>query len=69
MTILNQMSVVMAGLIRSGAVLRFVYCMIRLQSAEQERDMYIKRSKNTVFFLILAECAWVLKELALYYYN
>lgn len=69
MAIINQMSVVMAGLIRSGAIMRVVYCMIRLQSAEQERDMYIKRAKNTVFFLILSECAWVLQSIALYYYS
>ncbi len=69
MTIINQMSVVMAGLIRSGAVLRFIYCMIRLQTAEQEREMYIKRAKNTVIFLVLAECAWVLQSVALYYYS
>lgn len=69
MTIINQMAVVMAGLIRTGSVLRFVYCMIRLQSAEGERDMYIKRAKNTVFFLILSECAWVLQNIALHYYS
>lgn len=63
------MSVVLAGLIRSGAILRFVYCMVRLQSADNEREMYIKRAKNTVAFLILSECAWVLQAIALHYYN
>lgn len=69
MTIIEQMSQVLAGLVRSGAILRFIFCMIRLQAAEGERDMYLKRAKNTVAFLILAECVWGLESIALHYYS
>lgn len=69
MTTLTEISNVVAGLIRSGAILRFIYCMIRLQSADTEKDMYTKRAKNTVFFMIIAECAWVIKDVAVHYYN
>lgn len=69
MTILNQMSVVIAGLIRSGAILRFIFCMIRLQAAEGDREMYQKRAKNTIIFMILAESVWVLQDIALHYYS
>lgn len=69
MDTINQLSVVVAGLIRTGSILRFMYCMIRLQGTDTEREMYIKRSKNTVCFLIIAECIWVIKDITLHYYS
>lgn len=69
MSTLQEISVVVAGLIRSGSILRFIYCMVRLQSAESEKDMYLKRARNTVMFMIIAECTWVIKDIAMHYYG
>lgn len=51
------------------AVIRFIYCMIRLQGAEEEQAQYKKRAINAVIFYIIAECIWQIKELVFYYYS
>ena len=56
-------------LIRAGAVFRFIYCMVRLQGAEEEQAQYKKRVKNTVMFYVMAECIWQIKEIVFYYYG
>ena len=68
MITLDDISMAVISLIRLGAVFRFVYCMVRLQSAEEEQARYKKRAKNTVVFYMIAECIWQVKELAFYYY-
>lgn len=52
-----------------GAGFRFVYCMVRLESAEEEATQYRKRAKNTVLFYIIAESIWQIKDIILYYYS
>ena len=69
MITLDDISMAVISLIRLGAVFRFVYCMVRLQSAEEEQARYKKRAKNTVVFYMIAECIWQVKELAFYYYG
>lgn len=66
---LDDISLVIISVIRLGAAFRFVYCMVRLQSAEEEQAQYKKRTKNTVLFYILAESVWNIKELVFYYYG
>lgn len=56
-------------LVRIGAVARFIYCMVRLQGAEEEAAQYKKRAKNTVLFYIIAESIWQIKDIILYYYQ
>lgn len=69
MMALDDISLVIISVIRLGAAFRFVYCMVRLQSAEEEQAQYKKRTKNTVLFYILAESVWNIKELVFYYYG
>lgn len=69
MMALDDISLVVISVVRLGAAFRFVYCMVRLQSAEEEQAQYKKRTKNTVLFYILAESVWNIKELVFYYYG
>jgi hypothetical protein len=66
---LDDVSIAIIGLIRTGAVFRFVYCMVRLQWAEEEQTQYRKRAKNTVLFYIMAESIWQIKDIVLFYYS
>ena len=69
MITLDDISMAVIALIRVGAVFRFIYCMVRLQGAEEEQTQYKKRVKNTVMFYVLAECIWQIKEIVFYYYG
>ncbi len=69
MVTMDDISTAIIMLVRIGAVARFIYCMIRLQAAEEQAAQYKKRAKNTVIFYIIAESIWQLKDLILYYYK
>ena len=69
MITLDDISMAVIVLIRAGAVFRFIYCMGRLQGAEEEQAQYKKRVKNTVMFYVMAECIWQIKEIVFYYYG
>ena len=69
MITLDDISMAVIVLIREGAVFRFIYCMVRLQGAEEEQAQYKKRVKNTVMFYVMAECIWQIKEIVFYYYG
>ncbi|QNK42225.1 mercury transporter [Caproicibacter fermentans] len=69
MIALDDISTAVISIIRLGAVFRFVYCMIRLQGAEEEQAQYKKRAKNTVLFYVIAECIWQIKDIVFYYYG
>ena len=64
---LDDISIAIISMIR--AVFRFVYCMVRLQGAEEEQAQYRKRAKNTVLFYIVAESIWQIKDIVMYYYG
>lgn len=66
---LDDISMAVISLIRAGAVFRFLYCMVRLQGAEEEQVQYRKRAKNTVLFYIIAESIWQIKDIVMYYYS
>lgn len=66
---IDDISMAVIALLRLGAAFRFIYCMIRLQSAEDEAAQFKKRAKNSVIFYIIAECVWQLKEIVFYYYK
>lgn len=66
---LDDISMAVISLIRAGAVFRFLYCMVRLQGAEEEQVQYHKRAKNTVLFYIIAESIWQIKDIVMYYYS
>ena len=69
MITLDDISMAVIVLIRAGAVFRFIFCMVRLQGAEEEQAQYKKRVKNTVMFYVMAECIWQIKEIVFYYYG
>lgn len=69
MITLDDISVAVIALIRVGAVFRFIYCMVRLEGAEEEQAQFKKRAKNTVLFYVLAECIWQIKDIVFYYFN
>lgn len=69
MITLDDISTAVIGLIRLGAVFRFIYCMVRLQGAEEEQAQFKKRAVNTVIFYVIAECIWQVKEMIFYYYG
>ena len=69
MVTIDDISMAVISLIRLGAVFRFIYCMVRLEGAEEEQVQYRKRAKNTVLFYVLAESIWQIKEIVLFYYG
>lgn len=69
MVTMDDISTAIIMLVRIGAVARFIYCMVRLQAAEEQAAQYKKRAKNTVIFYIIAESIWQLKDLILFYYQ
>lgn len=66
---IDDLSLFVIAIIRTGAALRFLNCMVWLSGAEEEAGKYRKRSKNTVVFWIIAECIWQLKDIVLFYYT
>lgn len=69
MVTIDDISKAVISLIRLGAVFRLIYCMVRLEGAEEEQTQYRKRAKNTVLFYVLAESVWQIKEIIFYYYG
>ena len=69
MDLINEISRTVIWLIRSGAIFRVCYCFFRLISADEESSMYKKRVKNTLLFYVIAESAFVIKNLVLDYYS
>lgn len=69
MITMDDISMAIISLVRIGAAARFIYCLIRLEAAEEQAAQYKKRAKNTVIFYIIAECIWQIKDLILYYYQ
>ncbi len=69
MITMDDISNVIIALVRIGAVARFIYCLIRLESAEEQAAQYKKRAINAVIFYIIAESIWQIKDLILYYYS
>lgn len=69
MATIDELTTAIIILVRLGAVLRFIFCMVRLMGAEDEAASFKKRAKNTVIFWIVAECIWQIKDIVLYYYG
>jgi hypothetical protein len=68
MDLVKEIADALIMLIRVGVGMRVVYCLIRIGANEEEASVYKKRARNTVFFYVLAELVWELKELFLRYY-
>jgi len=69
MSVIDGISNAVLIVIRAGAVCRIVYCFLRLVTAEDEAAQYKKRIRNTLMFYILAEAAFILKDIFMNYYS
>jgi hypothetical protein len=58
----------MIMLVRLGVAARFAFCMVKLIGADEDAARYKKRALNAVLFGVIAESAWVIKDLVMYYY-
>jgi hypothetical protein len=67
--VVGQLSSILIGLISSGAVLRLIFCLIRMATDEEQCGMYMKRAVNACVFLILSISVWMLKDLVLRYFS
>lgn len=56
-------------LIRTGVGTRAAYCLFKMIQSDEEVALYKKRIKNVIFFYILAESVYQLKEIAFYYFG
>ena len=52
--IIGQLTVVIMGLINTGAVLRIILMLIHMVHAEDDRAAYKKKMKNLILFVIIA---------------
>ena len=69
MTSIDSISRAVLVLIRTGAVCRIAYCFLRLITADEEAVQYKRRIRNTIAFYVLAELAFVIKDLFIRYYS
>ncbi len=69
MDIVDQLAVAFIALIRSGSVLRIIYCFISMAADEEQAVTYKKRIINTIVFYIMAESVYVIRDLAMHYYS
>jgi len=65
----DNISLAVIILIRAGAACRIVFCLVKLMTSEEEAAQYKKRIRNTLIFYIIAELAFVVKNLILAYYS
>jgi len=69
MQYIDDISKAVLILIRAGAAFRVVLCLVRLMTAEEEEAQFKKRIRNTIVFYIVAELAFVIKNIIIYYYS
>ncbi|MDR2903670.1 MAG: mercury transporter [Clostridiales bacterium] len=69
MQYIDDISAAVLILIRVGAIFRVAFCFLRMITAEEEAPQFKKRILNTIVFYIIAELAFVLKNIAIYYFS
>lgn len=69
MDLIDNVSRAVLMIIRAGVVFRSAFCFFRLLTAEEEAAQYRKRIKHVLLFYVLAESAFLLKDLILAYYQ
>lgn len=69
MDILKELSSVFLILIRSGTVLRVVYCFVMMGTDEELEKAYKKKIRNVIVFYVLAESCYVIKDVITSYYT
>ncbi|MBS5794585.1 MAG: mercury transporter [Clostridiales bacterium] len=67
--LIDELSKIMIGIIRTGVILRFTVCMIAMQKADDEMEGIKKRIINLIVFYIIAESIFQLKDILFYYFS
>ena len=67
--IYELISILRISIIPIGLTLRCIICLIEIIYNEDERRINLKRIKNAVIFLILAETIFTIQELIQIYYK
>ena len=65
----DELSKIMIGIIRTGVILRFTICMISMQKADDEMEGIKKRIVNLIVFYIIAESIFQIRDILFYYFN
>ena len=68
MQYIDDISKTVIILIRAGAAFRIAFCFLRMVTAEEEALQFKKRIRNTIIFYIIAELAFVIKNIAVHYF-
>nr|WP_317360074.1 mercury transporter [uncultured Tyzzerella sp.] len=66
---IDELSKIMIGIIRTGVILRFTICMINMQKADDEVERIKKRIINLIVFYIIAESIFQIRDILFYYFN
>ena len=69
MSLVDELSYTVLILIRAGAVCRIAYCFLMLVTVEEEAVQFRKRIRNTLLFYVLAESAFVLRNIFIAYFT
>lgn len=69
MDIIKEIAKAIIVLIRAGCVFRVIYCLVRLSAAEDDRQKYKNRMKNTIIFYIIGESIWQIESLIRGYFG
>ncbi len=68
MDTLKELSLAIIWLIRMGAIVRTIYCFIRMAGNDEEIGVYTKRIKNVILFYIFSESVWQLRDIIISYF-
>lgn len=68
MDTLKELSLALIWLIRTGAIVRVIYCFIKMMGNDEEVGIYLKRIRNVIVFYIFAESVWQLKDIIIRYF-
>ncbi len=66
---IDELSKIMIGIIRTGVILRFTICMISMQKADDEMEGIKKRIVNLIVFYIIAESIFQIRDILFYYFS
>lgn len=67
--IIDELSNIMIGIIRTGVILRFIFCMMTMQKADDEVEGMKKRAINLIVFYIIAESIFQIKDILFFYFK
>ena len=66
---IDELSKIMIGIIRTGVILRFTICMISMQKADDEMEGIKKPIINLIVFYIIAESIFQITDILFYYFK